>query len=131
MKKQPKAAAAIRAEKATGKQPTAASQLPNLEDLVRFLATAQQDPKAQARVLEQMIATAAQQAEKLGVTEFEFLVGQRNCSIQARNNSPSMGPSATMGAVRRWWRRPATKVVVCQSPRGAEATHRQPLGARP
>jgi len=36
MKKQPKAAAAIRAEKATGKQPTAASQLPNLEDLCDF-----------------------------------------------------------------------------------------------
>jgi hypothetical protein len=72
MKKQPKAAA-IRAEKATGKQPTEASQLPNLEDLVRFLASAGQDPTTQARALEQMIAAAAQQAKNLGVPLVQFL----------------------------------------------------------
>jgi hypothetical protein len=58
-------------------------------------------------------------------------VGHRNCSTQARKSSPSMGPSTTRGAVRRWCRRAAIKVVVCQWPRGAEATQRQPLGARP
>ena len=42
--------------------------------------------------------------------------GHRNCSTEARNSSPSMGPSTTIGAVTRWWRRPATKVVVCQPP---------------
>ena len=45
-------------------------------------------------------------------------VGASICSTQARNATPFIGPSSTMGATTPAWRSPAKKVVVFQWPRG-------------
>src|SRR5664279_25942 len=58
-------------------------------------------------------------------------VGHKNSRTEARNISPSIGPSVTIGAVNRRRRSAPTKVVVFQCPWGAEAMQRLPLGARP
>src|SRR5271157_4682160 len=58
-------------------------------------------------------------------------VGHRNSRTYARNISPLIGPSVTIGAVNLRRRRAPTKVVVFQCPWGAEAMQRLPLGARP
>jgi hypothetical protein len=42
-----------------------------------------------------------------------------------------MGPSITIGAVKRSWRNAAMKVMVFQAPNGTLQTSRRPRGARP
>src|SRR5215813_5735561 len=56
-------------------------------------------------------------------------VGTRHCS--ARNNSPVIGPSMTIGAVILLCRKAATKVIVCHSPSGTWPINLTPRGARP
>src|SRR3712207_1712701 len=57
--------------------------------------------------------------------------GARNCSVQARNASPLIGPSSMSGATIPSWRNPARNVVVFQCPCGAEPTRRVPRRLRP
>lgn len=58
-------------------------------------------------------------------------VGTRNCSTQARNSSPLIGPSKTQGATIPSVRRPAMNVIVVQRECGAAATRRLPHPAQP
>ena len=57
--------------------------------------------------------------------------GARNCSTQARNFSPLIGPSNAQGATRPSCRSAPMKVVVFQWPHGTGATRRSPRGHRP
>src|SRR6218665_1216341 len=58
-------------------------------------------------------------------------VGHRNCCIWAKNASPSIGPSKTIGAVTAFTRKPAMKVVIFRWPCGTLAMQRCPFGERP
>ena len=58
-------------------------------------------------------------------------VGHRKSCTYARNIAPSMGPSATIGAVTVVLRKAAMKVVTFQCPCGADATQRAPREERP
>ena len=49
----------------------------------------------------------------------------------ARNISPVMAPSTTIGAIILLWRKAATKVIVSHDPSGTAPITLTPLGARP
>src|SRR5579871_817384 len=58
-------------------------------------------------------------------------VGTKHCLTYARNISPVMAPSITIGAVILLWRRAATKVTVSHDPSGTVPITLTPLRARP
>ncbi len=58
-------------------------------------------------------------------------VGTRNCSTQAWNRHPLIGPSNTQGAVMPLARSPARNVMVDQRMNGTAATRRSPCVAQP
>src|ERR1700682_1245153 len=58
-------------------------------------------------------------------------VRTKHCWTYARNISPVMAPSTTIGAVILLWRKAATKVIVSHAPSGTVPITLTPRGARP
>jgi hypothetical protein len=74
---------------------------------------------------------AAAEVHRTATVELGRKIGVNICSIQAREDSPSIRPSRSVGATRPASVRPPTKVMVFQCPCGIAARQRSPLSAQP